>query len=184
MTIIAASRVCLVLKPTQAARCFRTSAAQKGGSLAQKTPIQEFGYKYLQRQEKLGRPLSPHLSIYKPQLTWVMSGANRFVGCLMAGTLLVGGGIFTFVDFGSFVEVVRSLNLPVVVTQSLKFVIAFPIVYHILNSTRYIGFDLAKFIDLPGIYRTGYAVLALSTLLSLLIVLNAKRDPSKTVKKA
>ncbi|KAK6035492.1 hypothetical protein COOONC_27003, partial [Cooperia oncophora] len=37
---------------------------------AVKTPIQEWGWAYLQRQKALGRPIAPHLTVYKPQLTW------------------------------------------------------------------------------------------------------------------
>lgn len=38
------------------------------------------------------------------------------------------------------------------------------------------GFDFAKGIDLPTIYRTGWLVIGLSLTISLLIVLNAKRQ--------
>ena len=31
-------------------------------------------------QQRLKRPTSPHLTIYQPQLTWVMSIANRAAG--------------------------------------------------------------------------------------------------------
>ena len=52
-----------------------------------KTAVQKFGWEYLQRQEKSGRPLSPHLNIYKPQLTWMLSGFHRISGCVMAGSM-------------------------------------------------------------------------------------------------
>jgi len=54
---------------------------------AQKTPVQNFGWQYLQRQQALGRPLSPHLNIYKPQLTWLISGGHRIAGCVMSGSI-------------------------------------------------------------------------------------------------
>ena len=37
-----------------------------------KTPIQQIGWEYLMKQKSLGRPISPHLTIYKPQLTWMV----------------------------------------------------------------------------------------------------------------
>ncbi|VDP21890.1 unnamed protein product, partial [Onchocerca flexuosa] len=49
-----------------------------------KTPIQEWGWDYLLRQRALKRPISPHLSVYKPQLTWMVSGFHRMTGCAMA----------------------------------------------------------------------------------------------------
>ncbi len=45
-----------------------------------------FRWEYLKKQEQTGRPLSPHLSIYKPQLTWYASGFHRISGCVMAGS--------------------------------------------------------------------------------------------------
>lgn len=48
--------------------------------------MQEYGYAYLKQQKKLQRPISPHLTIYQPQLTWLLSGAHRFAGCLMGGS--------------------------------------------------------------------------------------------------
>lgn len=51
-----------------------------------KTPVQKFGWEYLMRQEASGRPLSPHLSIYKKQLTWMLSGLYRVCGCVMGGS--------------------------------------------------------------------------------------------------
>jgi succinate dehydrogenase (ubiquinone) cytochrome b560 subunit len=42
----------------------------------------------LLRQQRLVRPKSPHLTIYEPQLTWLMSGFHRFTGCA------VGAGEF------------------------------------------------------------------------------------------
>lgn len=42
----------------------------------------------LLRQQRLVRPKSPHLTIYEPQMTWVMSGFHRITGCA------VGAGEF------------------------------------------------------------------------------------------
>lgn len=60
----------------------------RNASNTAKTPVQEFGYEYLKKQVQLGRPISPHLQIYKPQLTWLISGAHRIVGVAMSGGLL------------------------------------------------------------------------------------------------
>lgn len=51
-----------------------------------KNPIQKFGWEYLVKQEASARPLSPHLTVYKPQLTWMLSGLHRITGCVMAGS--------------------------------------------------------------------------------------------------
>ncbi|VDO54980.1 unnamed protein product [Haemonchus placei] len=130
-----------------------------------KTPIQEWGWTYLQRQKALGRPIAPHLTVYKPQLTWMVSGFHRVTGCAMAGTLLIGGVGFALAPFNftQFVDYIRSWHIPPVVTSVFKFVIAFPIVFHTLNGIRFIGF----------IYKSGYLVLGLSFIIAAAVVINA-----------
>lgn len=39
----------------------------------------------LLRQQRKVRPISPHLSIYQPQLTWYGSAAHRITGCAIGG---------------------------------------------------------------------------------------------------
>uniref|UniRef100_A0A914EAQ0 Succinate dehydrogenase cytochrome b560 subunit, mitochondrial n=1 Tax=Acrobeloides nanus TaxID=290746 RepID=A0A914EAQ0_9BILA len=157
------------------ARSVRTSAIHGQA----KTPIQEWGWKYLVRQEASGRPLSPHLSIYKPQITWFVSGAHRITGCVMAGVLLFGGIGFAAlpIDFTTFIDAIQSLGLPRFVLGTFKLIIAYPIVFHTLNGIRFIGYDLAKGMDLPTIHKTGWLVVGLSLIISLAIVLNSKREP-------
>lgn len=39
----------------------------------------------LLRQQRKVRPVSPHLSIYQPQITWYLSGAHRVTGAAVGG---------------------------------------------------------------------------------------------------
>ncbi|KAM3723077.1 Succinate dehydrogenase cytochrome b560 subunit [Dirofilaria immitis] len=137
-----------------------------------KTPIQEWGWDYLLRQRALKRPISPHLSVYKPQLTWMVSGFHRMTGCAMAGTLLIGGIGFALLplNFTTFIDFIRGLGLPWVITDAFKFIIAYPIVFHSLNGIRFIAFDLALGTDVPSVYTSGYLVLSLAALIALAVV--------------
>ncbi|CAD5216166.1 unnamed protein product [Bursaphelenchus okinawaensis] len=148
-------------------RQFKTSSIRPSEA---KTPVQEWGYQYLKNQKGLKRPIAPHLTIYQPQLTWVLSGAHRFCGCLMGGTLLLGGLGFMLgpVSYAEFIEYFR--GLPAVVTAPFKFFISFNIVYYALNGLRLLAFDLAKGTDLPSVYKSGWAVIGLSVLISLFVV--------------
>uniref|UniRef100_A0A183EVD6 Succinate dehydrogenase cytochrome b560 subunit, mitochondrial n=1 Tax=Gongylonema pulchrum TaxID=637853 RepID=A0A183EVD6_9BILA len=65
----------------QALRFLQTSVARQ----SVKTPIQDWGWEYLMRQRAMMRPISPHLKVYKPMLTWMVSGFHRMTGCAMAG---------------------------------------------------------------------------------------------------
>jgi succinate dehydrogenase (ubiquinone) cytochrome b560 subunit len=39
----------------------------------------------LLRQQRKVRPVSPHLTIYQPQITWYLSGAHRVTGAAIGG---------------------------------------------------------------------------------------------------
>ncbi|KAF7638943.1 hypothetical protein Mgra_00001466 [Meloidogyne graminicola] len=126
----------------------------------------------------LGRPVSPHLSIYKPQLTWLISGGHR-ITALFVGVLAFSYGPFSY---SSFIERIRSWNLPWPITATFKFIIAWIVVFHSINGIRFMGFDLAKGMELRQIYMSGYLVLALSTLISILIVADSKRISANEIK--
>lgn len=162
--------VCRLLRQNcQLVRLFKTSAIQQ----AEKTPIQKWGWDYLMRQRYLKRPIAPHITIYKKQLTWMVSGAHRVTGCAMAGTLLIGGILFTAgpITFTQFVEFIRGLHLPFIFYDALKFIIAFPIAFHTLNGLRFIAFDMAKGTDIKTVYKSGYTVLALAACIALIVTL-------------
>jgi succinate dehydrogenase (ubiquinone) cytochrome b560 subunit len=118
-----------------------------------KTPIQEWGWSYLVRQKALKRPISPHLSVYKPMLTWMVSGAHRVggmamgkLGCVQhsANVVACGGVIVVSTlmvapfDFTDCVVRVKSWELPRVLIGAFKFIVALPIVFHTLNGIRFL----------------------------------------------
>lgn len=57
-------------------------AQKKPLAIQELTPNQELEQLDGQRNR---RPTSPHLDIYEPQLTWVMSGLHRATGCAAVG---------------------------------------------------------------------------------------------------
>lgn len=114
------------------------------------------------------RPLSPHLQVYKPQLTSITSILHRFSGIALSAGLLyllfwlmaAAQGAESFdglQDFnGSFIGRVLLLG------WSVSFF------YHLLNGIRHLVWDAGYGFDLPTAYRTGYAALIGAALLTLL----------------
>ncbi|CAI2348255.1 unnamed protein product [Caenorhabditis sp. 36 PRJEB53466] len=184
MINIPSSILCRMAARSPISRTFGTSVVTKSES---KTPIQKLGWEYLLKQRAKNRPIAPHLTIYQPQLTWMLSGFHRISGCVMAGTLLVGGLGFAVLplDFTTFIEYVRGWNIPGAVTAVFKYIIAFPIIFHTLNGIRFLGFDLAKGVDNIGqVYKTGWLVFGVSAVIALAIVINSCQNKSKAVKSA
>ena len=114
------------------------------------------------------RPLSPHLQVYRPQLTSFTSIMHRITGIGLAVGLLylvcwlvaAASGLDAFDRLQSFNgSIIGKLLL-------LGWSIAF--FYHLLNGIRHLAWDAGWGFELPVAYKTGYAVLIGTALLTIL----------------
>ena len=112
------------------------------------------------------RPLSPHLQVYRPQLTSVMSIMHRTSGVVLAtGSLLVAlwlvalaAGAAVFNPVADAMQ--HTLALLVVFGYSLA------LVYHGLNGIRHLMWDLRIGLEIKQVYQSGYLVLGLTVLVT------------------
>ncbi len=121
----------------------------------------------------IDRPLSPHIQIYKPQITSVMSILHRIPGAaLAAGTLLLTWWLFAALSgvhaFGVF-EAFRSS----LIGQVMMFGWLFSFVYHFFNGIRHLKWDMGYGIEMKRVYRSGYFAIAATVILTLMIWLTA-----------
>ena len=118
---------------------------------------------------QLNRPLSPHLSIHKKVLTAVFSIFHRFTGiCLSFGAVLFS--IWTILialgpDYYSKFEVLSSL----IAFKIFLFFWTIAIFYHLYNGIRYLFWSFGKMMDLNIVYNSGYVVIVLSILSTVLV---------------
>ncbi|ODV69342.1 cytochrome b560 subunit of succinate dehydrogenase [Hyphopichia burtonii NRRL Y-1933] len=117
--------------------------------------------------QRKNRPTSPHLTIYKPQITMILSSFHRITGVAMAGAFyaLTCGYAATSilgVPFDSSVLISTFAGLSVFTKVGLKAAMAFPFAFHSFNGIRHLIWDLGKELTIKGVYRTGYAVLGLT----------------------
>jgi succinate dehydrogenase / fumarate reductase cytochrome b subunit len=97
------------------------------------------------------RPLSPHLQVYKPQLTSVLSILHRITGAVLAvGTLLVtywlsalAGGPETFASANAI--------LGSVLGKIVLFFWSWALFYHLANGIRHLIWDTGVGFDLPRV---------------------------------
>lgn len=104
------------------------------------------------------RPLSPHLQIYKPQLTSVMSIIHRFTGiCFIAALFLVCIWIY-FLCQGekSYYEFCNFLNYPII--KFFIYAILASCYYHLLNGIRYLIWSIGIGYELNRVYIGGWLV--------------------------
>jgi len=121
------------------------------------------------KQERLGRPLSPHLTIYKFQMTSMLSITHRGTGLAQTGLLyaFAAGVMASQQSFPALLTQLQGQHLGTALVFAAKLAIAWPFAYHLLNGCRHLAWDMGYGFQLPELYKTGYAVLVLSTLLSL-----------------
>ena len=105
------------------------------------------------------RPLSPHLLVYKPQLTSMMSICHRLGGvALAAGSLLVVWYIVALAVGPDYFALVNSL----LATWPGQLVLAgysAAVCYHLCNGIRHLLWDFGYCLSIEGVYRSGYAVI-------------------------
>lgn len=117
---------------------------------------------------KRARPLSPHLQVYKPQITSVMSITHRATGIALAvGTLLltawivlVAVGPEAYAGFAGFLG--SWLGRLLLLGWSVA------LFYHLLNGIRHLFWDAGYGFELPTMQTTGYAVLIGTVVLTVI----------------
>ena len=112
------------------------------------------------------RPLSPHLQVYRPQLTSLMSISHRVTGIVLTtGTLFLAVWLIALAVGGDiFAIVAAALAHPL--GQFVLFGYSAALIYHALNGVRHIAWDLGRGLTLPNVYRSGHAVLLLTFFLT------------------
>ena len=113
------------------------------------------------------RPLSPHLQVYKPQLTTFMSITHRATGIALAvGTLmLVCWLIAAATGESAFNEVQAFLGS--IIGRLLLLGWSFALFYHMCNGLRHLFWDTGKGFEIETAYMTGRIVIAASILLTI-----------------
>jgi succinate dehydrogenase (ubiquinone) cytochrome b560 subunit len=111
--------------------------------------------------QRMQRPVSPHLDIYQPQLTWLASSAHRITGVALAGVLYAGSLLYClhpiYPSIDSAHLIASWASLPVAVKTAAKVAIAFPLSFHSLNGVRHLFWDVGKGMCLPGLFAEGRA---------------------------
>ncbi len=112
------------------------------------------------------RPLSPHLQVYRPQLTSVLSILHRITGVALAvGTLLLvwwlvaaAAGPAPFAAAQGFIG--STIGLILMVGWS------FALFYHLCNGIRHLFWDAGLGFELTTVYRSGWAVVGAAAALT------------------
>ncbi len=114
------------------------------------------------------RPLSPHLQVYKPQITSVLSILHRMTGILLAAfavgwvawLIALNRGEDTLAAMQSLLSSIPGVVLAVLATWTLF--------YHLLNGVRHLVWDSGRGLELGTARLSGWMVVIFSLLLTAL----------------
>lgn len=115
------------------------------------------------------RPLSPHLQVYRWQITMVMSILFRATGiALSVGAFVMAWWLLAVAAGGdAYADASAALASPIGMLALFGFSLA--MVYHLLNGFRHLLWDAGWGFGIPEVYKSGWLVAALTVVLTALI---------------
>lgn len=114
------------------------------------------------------RPLSPHLQVYRPQLTSALSIFHRITGVFLAlGTLLLTAWVVAAATGPEAFAAVQGF-IGSILGYLLLLGWSAALFYHLANGIRHLFWDAGYGFELANVYRSGYAVLIATGVLTLL----------------
>lgn len=116
---------------------------------------------------KSSRPLSPHLSIYKPQISSVLSIGHRVTGaCLYFAFVIIAWwfALWVFSKFDPYyLELATSMPASI-----LLFLTSYAISYHLCTGIRHLIWDAGKMLSKRSVDKSGWISIIMSFVLTAL----------------
>src|SRR5882672_43998 len=121
------------------------------------------------------RPLSPHLGIYRPMYTMVLSICHRITGILLSVGLILLVYWLVALASGSlaYSAAVERLRSPLLQLLLLGWLFSF--FFHLANGIRHLAWDCGFGFERRQARASGWAVVIVALLLTLLSVLRVLR---------
>ncbi|KAH6692500.1 succinate dehydrogenase cytochrome b560 subunit [Plectosphaerella plurivora] len=125
--------------------------------------------------QRLSRPISPHLTIYRFDQTWLGASIwTRITGNTLSAAFYVYLGSYLVAPLmGWHVEsasVAAAFGaLPLAVKGTIKFLVAWPFTFHAINGVRHLFYDMAKGFSKKDIKNWGWGIWGASLVSGLYI---------------
>ncbi|MCG5530910.1 succinate dehydrogenase, cytochrome b556 subunit [Halorhodospira halochloris] len=108
------------------------------------------------------RPLSPHLFIYRPQLTSLLSIVHRGTGAALGiGAVLLVVWLMTIAAGPEAYALAKEL-LGSWLGQLILLGITWMSAYHFCNGIRHLVWDTGRCLEISSVYRGGWLVIVMS----------------------
>jgi len=115
------------------------------------------------------RPLSPHLQVYRWQITMTMSILHRVTGTiLVVGAFAFAWWLLALAAGGeAYANAAECLASPL--GKLFMFGFSLSLVYHLLNGIRHLLWDAGWGFEIPEFYASGWTVIALTVVFTLIL---------------
>ena len=118
------------------------------------------------------RPLSPHLSIYKPQITSILSISHRISGVFQSLGLLIIILLLLALLLGENYHKYYMSFIDSYLGKLFIFFYIFSLSYHMFNGIRHILWDLGFGFEMKNVYYSGYTIIFLTLILGTFLLIN------------
>jgi succinate dehydrogenase / fumarate reductase cytochrome b subunit len=113
------------------------------------------------------RPLSPHLQVYRPQMTSVLSITHRLTGIALAAGAVLFAYWLTAAAYGPGAFENAQAFMASIVGRLVLFGFTLSLFFHLCNGVRHLFWDAGWGFELPVLRATGWLVLAVSVILTI-----------------
>ena len=116
------------------------------------------------------RPISPHLSIYKPQISSIMSIFHRLTGVALFIGFAILAWWMTIWIFSKFDHHIFNIINYLFVRIAL-YAMSGAFFYHLCNGVRHLFWDIGIGYSLPVMHKSGWAALICAAILTVIFII-------------
>jgi succinate dehydrogenase / fumarate reductase cytochrome b subunit len=117
------------------------------------------------------RPISPHLTIYKLQISSTLSITHRITGIGLFFAISILAWWFILLSFSKFDSYYLAFTQYCIIKICLV-IVSFAWFYHLCNGIRHLAWDSGYCFSIKAINFTGWCVIACSLLMTALLFLS------------
>ncbi|MCY3597919.1 MAG: succinate dehydrogenase, cytochrome b556 subunit [Rhodospirillales bacterium] len=113
-----------------------------------------------------GRPLSPHLSVYRPEITSVLSILHRLSGLLLGFGMVALAAFLVAAAAGPEAFALATSAADSLIGCAFFVAVSIAFFYHLANGVRHLFWDAGFGFELVNVQRSGWFVVALTAVLT------------------
>ena len=119
------------------------------------------------------RPLSPHLQVYRPQITSILSILHRITGVALTFATLLLTWWLVAAAYGPEQFADAQAFLGSWIGQLLLWGFTFAVFYHLANGVRHLLWDFGWGFEIDQVRKTGIAVVAFAAVATVITLIAA-----------